>query len=189
LVGWLRVVRVHTKRRARAIAEPGYYRQRVLTRFRQPTGWQIMAGLYLELVSLPGADHFEIGLPPATSQEIAMAKAKKRVATRKKSSKRGKVVAKPAHKKAAKRTAPSKAKSKIRSPSKRATRPAANKNLVPKTAARKEPRQVVEVPVEITTIDVIEEPVPGVVVVTEYESVQTATPVSPDTDTSPGTKK
>jgi hypothetical protein len=101
----------------------------------------------------------------------------------------GNLGGKPAHKKAAKRTAPSKAKSKIRSPSKRATRPAANKNLVPKTAARKEPRQVVEVPVEITTIDVIEEPVPGVVVVTEYESVQTATPVSPDTDTSPDTKK
>lgn len=108
-----------------------------------------------------------------------MAKAKKRVATRKKSSKRGKVVAKPARKKAAKRTAPSKAKSKIRRPSKSAT----------KTAARKEPRQVVEAPVEITTIDVIEEPIPGVIVVTEYESVETEPPVSPDTGTGPGTKK
>ena len=32
---------------------------------------------------------------------------------------------------------------------------------------------------EDTIIDVIEEPVPGVVVVTEYESVRTATPISP----------
>jgi hypothetical protein len=37
----------------------------------------------------------------------------------------------------------------------------------------------VVVPVETTIIDVIEEPVPGVVLVTEYESVQTATPISP----------
>jgi len=35
-----------------------------------------------------------------------------------------------------------------------------------------------EVPVENTIIDVIEEPVPGVIVVTEYESVRTATPGS-----------
>jgi hypothetical protein len=105
-----------------------------------------------------------------------MAKAKKRVATRKKSSKRGKASAKPARKKAAKRTAPKKAKSKVRSVGKSATKPAANKKLVPKTAARKEPRQVVEVPVETTIIDMIEEPVPGVVVVTEYETVRTATP-------------
>jgi hypothetical protein len=50
----------------------------------------------------------------------------------------------------------------------------------PKTAARKAPTQVSEVPVETTIIDVIEEPLPGVVVVTEYESVRTATPISPD---------
>jgi hypothetical protein len=118
-----------------------------------------------------------------------MAKAKKRVATRKKSSKRSKVIAKPARKKAAKRTAPSKAKSKVRSRGKSATKPAASKNLVPKTAARKEPRQVVEAPVETTIIDVIEEPIPGVVIVTEYESVQTATPTSPDAGTNPDTKK
>jgi hypothetical protein len=37
---------------------------------------------------------------------------------------------------------------------------------------------VVEVPVEDTIIDVIEEPVPGVVVVTEYEMIRTATPIS-----------
>jgi hypothetical protein len=43
-----------------------------------------------------------------------MVKAKKRVAIRKKSSKRGKASAKPARKKAAKRTTPKKAKSKVR---------------------------------------------------------------------------
>ncbi len=103
-----------------------------------------------------------------------MAKAKKRVATRKKSSKRGKAIAKPVHKKAAKRTALSKAKSKVRSKS--ATKPAGHKNLAPKIAARREPRQVVEAPVETAIIDVIEEPVPGVVVVTEFESVRTMPP-------------
>ena len=42
-----------------------------------------------------------------------MAKSKKRVATRKKSSKRGKASAKPARKKLAKRTTPKRAKSKV----------------------------------------------------------------------------
>ena len=37
---------------------------------------------------------------------------------------------------------------------------------------------MVEVPVEDTIIDVIEEPVPGVVVVTEYETIRSATPIS-----------
>ena len=88
-----------------------------------------------------------------------MAKAKKRVATRKKASKRGKARAKPARKKAAKRATPKK-------------RP-------PKTAAkmapRKAPRQGVPV-IEDTIIDVIDEPVPGVVRVTEYETIRTTTP-------------
>jgi hypothetical protein len=110
-----------------------------------------------------------------------MAKAKKRVATRKKSSKRGKASAKPARKKAAKRMTPKKAKSKIRRAGEGAPKPMAKKKRPPKTPARKAvgktPRQVV-VPVEDTIIDVIEEPVPGVVVVTEYESIRTATPVS-----------
>ena len=39
-------------------------------------------------------------------------------------------------------------------------------------------KKVVQVPVEDTIIDVIEEPAPGVVVVTEYESIRTATPIS-----------
>jgi hypothetical protein len=108
-----------------------------------------------------------------------MAKAKRRAAARKKSSKRGKASVKPTRKKAAKRATPKKAKSKVRRAGMSATKPAAKKRRPPKTAARKTPRQVAEVPVETTIIDVIEEPVPGVVVVTEYESVRTATPISP----------
>ncbi len=107
-----------------------------------------------------------------------MANAKNRVATRKKSSKRGKAIAKPAHKKAAKRTALGKAKSKVRGLGKSATKPAAHKNLAPKAAARRKSGQVVEAPVETTIIDVIEEPVPGVIVVTEFESVHPVTPAS-----------
>jgi len=110
-----------------------------------------------------------------------MAKAKKRVATRKKSSKRGKASAKPARKKAAKRTKPKQAKSKVRRAGGGAPKPAVKKKRPPKTAARKAPRKAprqVVVPVEDTIIDVIEEPVPGVVVVTEYESIRTGTPIS-----------
>jgi hypothetical protein len=109
-------------------------------------------------------------------------KAKKRVATRKKSSKRGKASAKPARKKAAKRTAPKKAKAKVRRTSKTAPKPAVTKKWPPKSASRRAPakeasqaaRQAVAVPVETTIIDVIEEPILGVVVVTEYESVRMA---------------
>ena len=122
-----------------------------------------------------------------------MAKAKKRVATRKKNSKRGRASSKPARKKAAKRTAPKKEKSKVRRAGKSATKPTARKMQPHKTAARKVPtnvsRQLAEAPVETTIIDVIEEPVPGVVVVTEYESVRTMTPVVPSAGTDPGTEK
>jgi hypothetical protein len=110
-----------------------------------------------------------------------MAKAKRRVASRKKSSKRGKASAKPARKKAAKRTTPKRAKSKVRRAGSGAPKPAVKKKRPPKTAARKGPRKAprqVVVPVEDTIIDVIEEPVPGVVVVTEYESIRTGTPIS-----------
>jgi hypothetical protein len=110
-----------------------------------------------------------------------MAKAKKRVATRKKSSKRGKASAKPGRKKPAKRATPKKAKSKVRRAGSGAPKPAVKKKRPPKTAARKAPRKTprqVVVPVEDTIIDVIEEPVPGTVVVTEYESIRTATPIS-----------
>jgi hypothetical protein len=88
-----------------------------------------------------------------------MAKAKKRIATHKKASKRGKASAKPSSKKAAKRATPKK-------------RP---RKTTAKTAPRKAPRQNVPV-VEDTIIDVIDEPVPGVVRVTEYETIRTTTP-------------
>ena len=110
-----------------------------------------------------------------------MAKAKKRVATRKKSSKRGKASAKPTRKAAAKRTTPKAAKSKVRPAGSGAPKPAVKKKRPPKTAARKAPRKAprqVVVPVEDTIIDVIEEPAPSVVVVTEYESIRTGTPIS-----------
>ena len=79
-----------------------------------------------------------------------MAKAKKRVAARKKSSKRGKASAKPAGKKTARRATPKRAKSKVRRAGTSATRPAAKKKRALKTAAkkaaRKSPTQVGEVP-------------------------------------------
>jgi hypothetical protein len=107
-----------------------------------------------------------------------MAKAKKRVAAREKSSKRGKASAKPAHKKAAKRAMPKKAKSKVRRAGMSAPTSSTKKKRPPKIA-RRAPGQVAEAPVENTIVDVIQEPIPGVVVVTEYESVRTATPMSP----------
>jgi hypothetical protein len=105
-----------------------------------------------------------------------MAKAKKRVAALKKSSKRGKASAKPARKMAAKRATPKKAKSKVRRAGMSPTKPVAKKKRPPETAER---RQVMGMPVETTMVDVIEEPALGVVVATEYESVRTATSISP----------
>jgi hypothetical protein len=60
--------------------------------------------------------------------------------------------------------------------------------IAARKAPRKAPRQVVEVPVEDTIIDVIEEPAPGVVVVTEYETIRTATPISSDREANAGTR-
>ena len=105
-----------------------------------------------------------------------MAKAKKRVVIRKKSSKRGKASAKPARKKSAKRTTPKQAKSKVRDAAKPMSRRQRQSKIAARKTPNKTPRQVVEV--EDMIIDVIEEPVPGVVVVTEYEMIRTATPIS-----------
>ena len=107
-----------------------------------------------------------------------MAKAKKRVLTRKKSLKGGKASAKPARKRVAKRAAPKKAKSKVRQARRGALKSTAKKKRSSKTTARVSPRklptQVLEAPVvEDTIIDVIDEPIPGVVRVTEYETVRT----------------
>jgi|SRR2546429_666866 hypothetical protein len=76
-----------------------------------------------------------------------MAKAKKRVAARKKSPKRGKASAKPARKMAAKHATPKKAKSKVQRAGMSAKKPAAKKRRPPETAER---RQVAEMPVETT---------------------------------------
>jgi hypothetical protein len=97
-----------------------------------------------------------------------MATARKRIATRKKASKRRKASAKPARKKAAKR-----ATQKKRTP-----------KAVAKMAPRKTLRQAAPV-IEDTIIDVIDEPIPGVVRVREYETVRTTTPkrgAGPDTE-------
>jgi hypothetical protein len=120
-----------------------------------------------------------------------MAKPKKRIPTRKKSSKRGKASAKPSRKKVAKRSPLKKSKSKAQR-ARSAPKPAAKKKRQLKTARRKTPNktpQVMEAPVETTIIDVIEEPAPGVVVVTEYELVRTETPISPAGSTGPETEK
>ena len=74
-------------------------------------------------------------------------------------SKRRKANAKPARKKTSKRA----------TPKKRPLKAAA------KTAPRKASRQGVPV-IEDTIIDVVDEPVPGVVRVTEYETIRTTTP-------------
>jgi hypothetical protein len=101
-----------------------------------------------------------------------MAKAKKRIVTRKKASKRGKTSAKPARKKAVKRATPKKRPPKTVA------------KMAPRKAPRKAPRQGVPV-IEDTIIDVIDEPVPGVVRVREYETIRTTTPkggVGPETE-------
>ena len=108
-----------------------------------------------------------------------MAKAKKRVSTQKKSAKRGKASAKPARKKTAKRATMNKAKSKVRRAGGNPPKSTATEKRQPKATAGKSPKAVAEAPLEATIIDVIEEPAPGVVVVTEYESVRTAIPTSP----------
>jgi hypothetical protein len=115
-------------------------------------------------------------VPRVCLEEIAMAKAKKRVAARKKSSKRGKANAKPARKTAAKHATPKKAKSKVQRAGRSTAKSAAKRKKPPKMV---ETTQVVAMPVEVTPMDVIEQRATGVVAITEYESVQITTSVSP----------
>jgi hypothetical protein len=100
----------------------------------------------------------------------AMAKSKKRLAKRKKSAKRGKVSVK----KAARPTRPKKAKSKVRRTGTHALKSVAKKKRPSKLAAKIAPRKAAVV--EGTIIDVIDEPAPGVVRVTEFETVRITTP-------------
>lgn len=107
-----------------------------------------------------------------------MAKAKKRVAVRKKSSKRGKASTKPARKMATKHPTLKKTKSKVQRAGMSTKKSPAKKKRPPETMERRPVAEMpVETTVETTIIDVIEEPAPGVVAVTEYESVQTATSI------------
>jgi hypothetical protein len=108
-------------------------------------------------------------------QEIAMAKAKKRVAAYKRSAKRVKASAKPARKKAAKKVMPKKAKSKVKRTSMSAKKPAANKKQSPETMDR---RKGAEMAVDTIMVKITEESAPDVVMVSEHESVETAISVS-----------
>jgi hypothetical protein len=105
-----------------------------------------------------------------------MAKAKKRVAARKPSSKRrkasAKVSAKAARKIAAKHATLKKAKSKVRRAGTSARKSAASKRREPEMA------RPVEMSVETTIIDVIGEPDGGLIAATEYHSIQAETAIS-----------
>ncbi len=107
-------------------------------------------------------------------EEMAVAKTRTRVVLRKKRSKRGKGKAKPGRKMVARHAAPKKRHAGLRA-MKRAgkkKRPLKIDLETPKqvtTAAANAAEALVRAE-ETTVVDVIEEPAPGVVVVTEYES-------------------
>jgi hypothetical protein len=109
-----------------------------------------------------------------------MVKRKQRTLARKKKTapKRGKArtKSKSAPKKAAKRVA---VKTKAK---KQATKARAKRAASKKTAPRptEPPRQPAEAPDETVIFDIVEEPVPGVVVVTEFETVRTSRPATPN---------
>ena len=101
-----------------------------------------------------------------------MAKAKKSAPS--KASKRRKAIANPIRGKMAKRTSAKKVKAKRGPAAKRPLKSIAKKkrasNIVARKPLRKTPRQSL---VQDTIIDIVDEPAPGVVRVTEYEMVQT----------------
>jgi hypothetical protein len=106
-----------------------------------------------------------------------MAKQKKRaLARKKKASKRGKARTrgKSAPRMTAKRDAV-KTKAKKLATKARAKR-AAPKKAAPRTEPPRQPAQAFD---ETVIFDIIEEPVPGVVVVTEFETVRTSKPETP----------
>jgi hypothetical protein len=69
---------------------------------------------------------------------------------------------------------PKKTKFKVQRAGMSAKKSATKKMRPPETVER---RPVAEIPVETTIIDIIETPTPGVVAVTEYESVRTETSI------------
>jgi hypothetical protein len=102
-----------------------------------------------------------------------MAKAKKRIATPKNATKRRKASTKSARTRVSKRR-----KASAKAGRKKAARHATPKRpwkTTAKTASRKAPGRKAPV-VEDTIIDVIDEPVPGVVRVTEYEAISMTSP-------------
>jgi hypothetical protein len=118
-----------------------------------------------------------------------MAKAKK--SAPKKTSKRREAIAKPIRRKMAKRTSAKKVKAESGPVARRPLKSIAKKkrasNIVARKPLRKTPRQAL---VQDTIIDIIDEPVPGVVRVTEYEMVQTPnSEPAPDADNSESPKQ
>ena len=108
-----------------------------------------------------------------------MVRRKKGVTARKAVSKRGKTP----RKRGARRAAPKKAKRSVKKTSKKLTTKAGRGRVSAKTASRKSKRRPApEMPVDAAIIDVVEEPLPGVVVVTEFEAVRVAVPDSDEED-------
>ena len=99
-----------------------------------------------------------------------------------KAKKRGKASAKPARKKAIKRATMKKASPKIRRTRRNLPKSTTRKKSQAKIPAVKPAKAEVAPQLETTIVDVIEEPAPGVVVVTEYETTRTAPPPSPGRD-------
>ena len=104
--------------------------------------------------------------------------AKTKVATRKKGSKRRNASTKVKRKSAARRATTKKVKLKVRRAGGVARKSMTKRQRGPKAGAKKASRktlkQVVVAPVEDTIIDVTEEPVPGVIDVTEDHTIATA---------------
>lgn len=126
-----------------------------------------------------------------------MAKGKKRVAVRKTTSKRGNARRKTLRKKeAAKRAAPKKAKKSAKKMDKKLATKIRRGGITAKAPAGKKkqsltpaPKMPIETTVETTIIDVIEEPAPGVMVITEFESVRVGLPNSNEKNNDQGSAR
>lgn len=107
-----------------------------------------------------------------------MAKRTKRGTARKMKAKGGKARSKVRRKKAPKRAAPRKVKTVAKKTAKKMAVKARRRGVSTRTPAsrRKQSQGPAEGAVETAIIDVIEEPVPGVMTVTEFEAVSVAVP-------------
>jgi len=107
-----------------------------------------------------------------------MAKRTKRATARKTKSKGGKARSRALDKRATKRAAPKRARKTI----KKTPRKAGSSGVISQTRVRPQ-KQILEPAaraIETTIVDVIEEPVPGVVTVTEFEAERIVLPDSDD---------